>query len=242
MANFSKGKDSTKLVVTDEIIEYVWAKYGNKWQVDDTMADVILDDLLQKEFNEHERMKDDKGKGIEKDDKGKLTGIKCVDNLEKKIQNVEKILYKAKEKMLMENGKMVLTKIYTKICYSVKVQRVMNPVEDVRAQRGVFIEREMISTKDSGSKIGLEEIQESVDEEPIVNTDTQREVVIPIKPDDISLPVHRTSGRVSKPPQFYYGFHIKEDKISDSILSEFDKPANYKEANASLRLLSGRKI
>ncbi|GKC95060.1 hypothetical protein Tco_1160502 [Tanacetum coccineum] len=97
MANFSKGKDSTKLVVTDEIIEYVWAKYGNKWHVDDAMVDVILDGLLQKEFNEHERMKDDKGKGIEKDDKGKLTGIECMDNLGKRIQNVKKILYKAKE-------------------------------------------------------------------------------------------------------------------------------------------------
>ncbi|GKB61472.1 retrotransposon protein, putative, ty1-copia subclass [Tanacetum coccineum] len=43
----------------------------------------------------------------------------------------------------------------------------------------------------------------------------------------------RTSGRVSKPPQFYYGFHIEEDKISDSTLSELDEPAKYKEAMAS---------
>ncbi|GJU39483.1 retrotransposon protein, putative, ty1-copia subclass [Tanacetum coccineum] len=43
----------------------------------------------------------------------------------------------------------------------------------------------------------------------------------------------RTSGRVNKPPQFYYGFHIEEDKISDSTLSELDEPANYKEAMAS---------
>ncbi|GJS15113.1 retrotransposon protein, putative, ty1-copia subclass [Tanacetum coccineum] len=35
----------------------------------------------------------------------------------------------------------------------------------------------MISKEDSGSKIDLEEIQESADEEPIVNTDTQPEVV-----------------------------------------------------------------
>ncbi|GKC91166.1 hypothetical protein Tco_1151815, partial [Tanacetum coccineum] len=86
---------------------------------------------------------------------------------------------------------------------------------------------------DSGSKIDLEEIQESTDEEPIVNTDTQQEVVTPVKLDDISLPIHRTSGRVGKPPLFYYGFHIKEDKISDGTLSELDKPANYKEAMAS---------
>ncbi|GKA00550.1 retrotransposon protein, putative, ty1-copia subclass [Tanacetum coccineum] len=91
----------------------------------------------------------------------------------------------------------------------------------------------MISKENSGSKIDLEEIQESADEEPIVNTDTQQEVVTPVKPDDISLPIRRTSGRVSKPPQFYYGFHIEEDKISDSTLSELDEPANYKEAMAS---------
>ncbi|GKC14791.1 hypothetical protein Tco_1011573 [Tanacetum coccineum] len=86
------------------------------------------------------------------------------------------------------------------------------------AQRRVFLEREMISKEDSGSKIDLEENQESADEEPIVNTDTQQEVVTPVKPDDISLPIRRTSGRVSKPPQFYYGFHIEEDKINDSTL------------------------
>ncbi|GJY35801.1 putative RNA-directed DNA polymerase [Tanacetum coccineum] len=74
----------------------------------------------------------------------------------------------------------------------------------------------------------------STDEELIVNTDTQPEVVTPVKPDDISLPIRRTSGRVSKPPQFYYGFHIEEDKISDSTLSELDEPANYKEAMAIL--------
>ncbi|GKD12310.1 putative RNA-directed DNA polymerase [Tanacetum coccineum] len=101
------------------------------------------------------------------------------------------------------------------------------------ARRGVFLEREMISKEDSGSKIDLEEIQESGDEEPIVNTDTQPEVVTPGKPDDISLPNRRTSGRDSKPPQFYYDFHIEEDKISDSTLSELDEPTNYKEAMAS---------
>ncbi|GJY52151.1 retrotransposon protein, putative, ty1-copia subclass [Tanacetum coccineum] len=42
-----------------------------------------------------------------------------------------------------------------------------------------------------------------------------------------------TSGRVIKDPQFYYGFHIEKDKISDSTLSELDKPANYKEVMAS---------
>ncbi|GJY81237.1 putative RNA-directed DNA polymerase [Tanacetum coccineum] len=101
------------------------------------------------------------------------------------------------------------------------------------ARRGVFLEREMVSKEDSRSKIDLEEIQESVDEEHIVNTNTQQEVVTHVKPNDISLSIHRTTGRVSKPPQFYYGFYIEEDKISDSTLSKLDEPANYKEAMAS---------
>ena len=103
------------------------------------------------------------------------------------------------------------------------------------ARRGRFLEREIISKEDSGSKIDLEEIQESTDEEPIVNTDTQQEVETPVEPNDISLPLRRTS-RVSKPsqdPQFYYGFHIEEDKISDNTLIDLNEPANYKEAMAS---------
>ncbi|GKD52749.1 putative retrotransposon ty1-copia subclass protein, partial [Tanacetum coccineum] len=83
------------------------------------------------------------------------------------------------------------------------------------------------------SKIDLEEIQESVDVKPIVSIDTQQEVVTPVKPDDIFVPICKTSSRVSKPPQFYYGFYIEEDKIRDSILSELDEPTNYKEAMES---------
>ncbi|GKB92018.1 retrotransposon protein, putative, ty1-copia subclass [Tanacetum coccineum] len=79
------------------------------------------------------------------------------------------------------------------------------------ARRGVFLEREMISKEDSGSKIDLEEIQESVDEEPIVNTDTQQEVVTPVEPDDISLPIRKTS----------------------RVRVIGDEPANYKKAMAS---------
>ncbi|KAJ9556119.1 hypothetical protein OSB04_010733 [Centaurea solstitialis] len=104
------------------------------------------------------------------------------------------------------------------------------------ARRGKFLEREMISKEDSGSKIDLEEIQESTDEEPIVNIDTQQEVGTPVEPNDISLPL-RTTSRVSKPsqdPHFYYVFHIEEDKISDNTLIDLNEPANYKEAMASL--------
>ncbi|GJR38429.1 hypothetical protein Tco_1214113 [Tanacetum coccineum] len=62
-----------------------------------------------------------------------------------------------------------------------------------RRNRTLLDMREMISKKDSKSKIDLEEIQESVNEEPIVNTNTQQEVVTPVKPDDISLSIRRTS-------------------------------------------------
>ncbi|GJY47006.1 putative RNA-directed DNA polymerase [Tanacetum coccineum] len=54
------------------------------------------------------------------------------------------------------------------------------------AQRGVFLVREIISKEDSRSKIDFEEIQESADEEPIVNTDTQQEVVTPISESTLS--------------------------------------------------------
>nr|GEW52547.1 hypothetical protein [Tanacetum cinerariifolium] len=66
-----------------------------------------------------------------------------------------------------------------------------------------------------------------------VNTDSQQEVGTPVKPNDISLPIYRTSGRVNKPPQLNYGFHSKEDKICDSTLSELDEPAKYQEAMPS---------
>ncbi|GKB15982.1 retrotransposon protein, putative, ty1-copia subclass [Tanacetum coccineum] len=54
-----------------------------------------------------------------------------------------------------------------------------------------------------------------------------------LKREMISKEDSGTSGRVRKPSHFYYGFHIEEDKISDSTLSELDEPTNYKEAMAS---------
>nr|GEU51195.1 hypothetical protein [Tanacetum cinerariifolium] len=82
-----------------------------------------------------------------------------------------------------------------------------NPNDTVAfvARRGVFIEIEIISKEDSGSMIDLEEIQESVDEEPIVNTDTQQEVVTPVELDDISLPIRITSGRMDVKTAFLNG-------------------------------------
>ncbi|GKC19252.1 hypothetical protein Tco_1021402 [Tanacetum coccineum] len=51
------NKDYTKLLVTDEMLEYVFAKYGNKWHLEDDIADVILEDLWMK-YGKY-----DKGKG-----------------------------------------------------------------------------------------------------------------------------------------------------------------------------------
>ncbi|GKB64070.1 hypothetical protein Tco_0920256 [Tanacetum coccineum] len=50
-------KDYTKLVVTDEMIDYVLEKYRNKWKCEDEIAYVILEDLWLKYG------KDDKVKG-----------------------------------------------------------------------------------------------------------------------------------------------------------------------------------
>ncbi|GJU25310.1 retrotransposon protein, putative, ty1-copia subclass [Tanacetum coccineum] len=52
------------------------------------------------------------------------------------------------------------------------------PKDDVVfvARRGVFLEREMISKEDSGSKIDFEEIQESANEEPIISDSTLSEL------------------------------------------------------------------
>ncbi|GKB91246.1 hypothetical protein Tco_0963518 [Tanacetum coccineum] len=92
--------------------------------VDDEMADVILDDLLQKEFNEHEHVKDDKGKGPR---------IESVDNIEKRIKNVRSSL-QGKKQMIMKKGKRVLTEIYIKICYSVKLQKLPQILQVVHSK------------------------------------------------------------------------------------------------------------
>ncbi|GJV44003.1 hypothetical protein Tco_1428539 [Tanacetum coccineum] len=114
--------DSSKLVVTKNTVNYVLAKYENKWEVDDPTVDEILDDLLQRTFIEPKLVKNDKRKrnGIVKDDKGngkrtlnddkgKLLGIKCVDDLEKRLQNVEAVLYKAKEQMIKQKEVIIIS-------------------------------------------------------------------------------------------------------------------------------------
>ncbi|GJW59077.1 hypothetical protein Tco_0105808 [Tanacetum coccineum] len=75
---------------------------GNMWVLKALDMMIMYDDLLQKDLNKQESVKDDKGNRLLKDDKGKLTGIKSVDDLEKRIQNVKEVMYKAKEEMLMK--------------------------------------------------------------------------------------------------------------------------------------------
>ncbi|GJR53030.1 hypothetical protein Tco_1403551 [Tanacetum coccineum] len=86
---------------SDYMIDYVLEKYRNNWQVDDAIADEILDDLLKREWDKQQRVKDDKRK---------VTRIKIMDDLEKRIENVEKDLNKAKDKMDLNKGeyKMVM--------------------------------------------------------------------------------------------------------------------------------------
>nr|GEV98713.1 retrotransposable element Tf2 [Tanacetum cinerariifolium] len=52
-----KGIDWSKFVVTEDMVDYVLDKYGNKWEVDKKIDDVILDDL-QRTFNEPNLVKE----------------------------------------------------------------------------------------------------------------------------------------------------------------------------------------
>ncbi|KAJ9551125.1 hypothetical protein OSB04_015170 [Centaurea solstitialis] len=104
------------------------------------------------------------------------------------------------------------------------------------ARRGVFLERELISKEDSGSNIDLEEIQETTNDEPIVDTSPQHEVESPVEETNITPPPLRRTSRVSKvnqAPEYYYGFHITKEGdtlVNDKTFDSVDEPSNYKEA------------
>ncbi|GKA02142.1 hypothetical protein Tco_0674807 [Tanacetum coccineum] len=85
MVDSWKSMNLNKLVINDEMINYVLEKYVNKWQVDDVISDEILDDLLKGEFNIQQHLKgDDKANGPLKDDKGDgLLKLKDFDSLHK---------------------------------------------------------------------------------------------------------------------------------------------------------------
>ncbi|PWA78349.1 hypothetical protein CTI12_AA212720 [Artemisia annua] len=61
-ASSSKNKDFSKMVVNDAMVDYVLSKYGNKWYDDEEMVEVILEDLWQRENNQHDVAND---KGLE---------------------------------------------------------------------------------------------------------------------------------------------------------------------------------
>lgn len=50
-ASCSKNNDFSKMVVNDAMVDYVLSKYGTKWYDDEEMAEVILEDLCQRENN-----------------------------------------------------------------------------------------------------------------------------------------------------------------------------------------------
>ncbi|GJR98022.1 hypothetical protein Tco_0270196 [Tanacetum coccineum] len=96
MADSWKSMDLSKLIINDDMIDYVLEKYENNCQLDDAIGDEILDDLLKREWEKQQRVKDDKRK---------VTRIKILDDLEQRIENVEKHLNKAKEKMDLNKRK-----------------------------------------------------------------------------------------------------------------------------------------
>ncbi|GJW99055.1 hypothetical protein Tco_0180863 [Tanacetum coccineum] len=88
-------KNYTKLVVTDGMIDYVLEKYGNKWNCEDEIAEVILEDLWIKYTKDDKRKGkvDDKGKGkVDEKGKGKVdeNGKEKVD--EKGIQSRQRMM------------------------------------------------------------------------------------------------------------------------------------------------------
>ncbi|GJS87506.1 hypothetical protein Tco_0770142 [Tanacetum coccineum] len=89
-----KSMDLNKFVVKDDMIDCVLNKYGSKWQVHDAIADDILDDLLKREWEKHQRVKYDKRKA---------TKIKILELLEQRIEKVGKHLNK--EKQIMDINK-----------------------------------------------------------------------------------------------------------------------------------------
>ena len=51
MADSANKRDFSKLKVSDDMIDYVMATYGNKWDIEDEIADLILEDLWKKYGN-----------------------------------------------------------------------------------------------------------------------------------------------------------------------------------------------
>nr|GEW52805.1 hypothetical protein [Tanacetum cinerariifolium] len=94
--------DLSKLIINDDMIDYVFEKYENNCQLDDAIGDEILGDLLKRE-REREKQQRVKGRGLRMLEN--ITGIKILDDMEQMIENVGKHLNKAKEKMDLNKRK-----------------------------------------------------------------------------------------------------------------------------------------
>ena len=98
------------------------------------------------------------------------------------------------------------------------------------SRRGVFLEKELISKSNSGSRVDLEEIQDSTDMETDIGTDSLQEVDAPEieRETDILPPPVRRSDRERHAPE-RYGLHISE---GDETHKGSDEPNSYQEAMA----------
>ncbi|KAL1200820.1 Retrovirus-related Pol polyprotein from transposon TNT 1-94 [Cardamine amara subsp. amara] len=95
------------------------------------------------------------------------------------------------------------------------------------AKNCVFLEREFLSKKNSGSRLQLEEIRESQEtaqpDEEEQQLDLQRVVeATPVEPEP------RRSGRIRHEPERYYGFLVND--CHDLLIIDSDEPANFEEA------------
>ncbi|GJT47235.1 hypothetical protein Tco_0955950, partial [Tanacetum coccineum] len=82
--------------------------YGDKWLLENNVNDEILDDLLKREFKKQQRLKDQKGKGLFKDDKANQTGTHILDDLQKENNNVEEVLNNPKNKKLKVEKEVII--------------------------------------------------------------------------------------------------------------------------------------
>lgn len=92
----------------------------------------------------------------------------------------------------------------------------------------MFLEREHIYQEVSGSHINLEEIWGMTDNELKVGTNSQLEVQIPVKSNDITLPLCRFS-RVSENVEFYKSHLTAKSNmlVSDKTTDQFGQANSY---------------
>ncbi|GKD80657.1 hypothetical protein Tco_1347496 [Tanacetum coccineum] len=84
MVEFEKGK--VKLMVSDEIVEYVLAKYGKNWNIKDEIVNVILEDL-QIKYGKYDKWK------------------RKVNDLQNKVERLEGDLARAQKAKQAEHDK-----------------------------------------------------------------------------------------------------------------------------------------